>query len=72
MSRINTGKTQVERLNYKRKRNLKDSENKLKQLEKILEILREREFDDSLVQKLYKREMSRNKRLRRLLTESEV
>lgn len=66
MSRRNEGKTDPKKLNKKRDFLLKDSDNKICQLEEILKILKERRFDDSLVQKLYKRELARNERLRKL------
>jgi hypothetical protein len=67
MSRRNEGKTDLNRLKSDREKYLKDSRDKICQLEKILEILKERGFDDSLVQKLYKREIARNKRLTKLV-----
>ena len=67
MSRRNEGKTNFSKLKRDREKYLKDSGNRIHQLKKILEILKERGFDDGLVQKLYKREIARNKRLTKLI-----
>lgn len=67
MGRINTGKTQVERLDYKRKRNLDKSTSKLFQLQICLDVLREQRVDCDVIEHFYEVELRHNKRLTKLV-----
>lgn len=69
MSRKNEGKTNPTQLKKDREKYLKNSENKIEQLKKILGVLKENGVEDSLVQKLYKKEMARKERLTKLSQE---
>lgn len=71
MSRKNEGKTKPDVLYRKREILLKESDNRLLQLEKILQVLKANEVDDSLIRKLHKRELARKARLTKLLKEGE-
>jgi hypothetical protein len=67
MGRINTGKTQVERLNYKRERNLDKSTSKLFQLQICLDVLHEQRVDCDVIEHFYEVELRHNKRLTKLV-----
>lgn len=67
MGRINTGKTQVERLNYKRERNLDKSTSKLFQLQICLDVLHEQGVDCDVIEHFYEVELRHNKRLTKLI-----
>jgi hypothetical protein len=67
MGRINTGKTQVERLNYKRERNLDKSTSKLFQLQICLDVLHEQRVDCDVIEHFYEVELRHNKRLTKLI-----